>query len=47
METGTWIADKDFVDSMLVTVNPDITSSDINNVMTSLSFDTIKEMMAS
>lgn len=47
METGTWIADKDFVDSMLVTVNPDITSLDINNVMTSLSFDTIKEMMAS
>lgn len=47
METGTWIADKDFVDSMLVTVNPDITAADVNNVMTSLSFDTIKEMMAS
>lgn len=47
MEEGTWIADKDFVDSMLVTVNPDITAEDVNNVMTSLSFDTIKEMMAS
>lgn len=47
MEEGTWIADKDFVDSMLVTVNPDITAEDVNNVMASLSFDTIKEMMAS
>lgn len=47
MEAGTWIADKDFVDSMLVSVNPDITAADVNNAMTSLSFDTIKEMMAS
>lgn len=47
MEAGTWIADKDFVDSMLVSVNPDLTAADVNNAMTSLSFDTIKEMMAS
>lgn len=46
MEAGTWIADKDFVDSMLVTVNPDITSEEVNAQMTALSFDTIKEMMS-
>ena len=40
-ETGNWIANKDFVDQMLVTVNPDVTSDDINVIMQSL----IKEMM--
>lgn len=44
-ETGNWIANKDFVDQMLVTVNPDVTSDDINAIMQSLSFETIKEMM--
>ena len=46
METGSWIADKDFVDSMLVTNNPDLTSADVNEIMQSLSFDKIMEMMA-
>ena len=45
-DAGTWIADKDFVDSMLVTVNPDLTSGDVNDLMTSLSFETIQAMMA-
>ena len=45
-ETGNWIANKDFVDQMLVTVNPDVTSDDINAIMQSLSYEKIKEMMA-
>ena len=44
-ETGNWIANKDFVDQMLVTVNPDVTSDDINAIMQSLSYEKIKEMM--
>lgn len=44
-ETGNWIANKDFVDQMLVTVNPDVTSDDINVIMQSLSYEKIKEMM--
>ena len=44
-ETGNWIASKDFVDQMLVTVNPDVTSDDINAIMQSLSYEKIKEMM--
>lgn len=44
-ETGNWIANKDFVDQMLVTVNPDVTADDINAIMQSLSYETIKEMM--
>lgn len=30
---------------MLVTVNPDVTSDDINAIMQSLSYEKIKEMM--
>lgn len=37
-ETGSWIANKDFIDQMLVTVNPDVTSDDINAIMQSLSY---------
>ena len=44
-ETCNWIANKDFVDQMLVTVNPDVTSDDINVIMQSLSYEKIKEMM--
>lgn len=44
-ETGSWIANKDFIDQMLVTVNPDVTSDDINAIMQSLSYEKIKEMM--
>ena len=44
-ETGNWIANKDFVDQMLVTGNPDVTSDDINAIMQSLSYEKIKEMM--
>ena len=46
IEAESWIADKDFVDSMLVSVNPDITSDDINAIMTALSFESISEMMS-
>ncbi len=42
-ETGNWIANKDFVDQMLVTVKPDVTSDDINAIMQSLSYEKIKE----
>ena len=44
-DAGNWIANKDFVDQMLVTVNPDVTSDDINAIMQSLSYEKIKEMM--
>ena len=37
-----WIANKDFVDQMLVTVNPDVTSDDINAIMQSLSYERLK-----
>ena len=44
-DTGTWIAGKEFVDSMLVTNNPDITPEDINKIMASLNVESISAMM--
>ncbi|SBW02166.1 S-layer protein [uncultured Eubacteriales bacterium] len=45
-DAGNWIAGKKVVDSMLTTVNPGLTADDINAFMESLSFETIKELMA-
>lgn len=45
-DAGNWIAGKEVLDSMLATVNPNLTADDINAFMESLSFETIKEMMA-
>lgn len=45
-DTENWIADKEVVDSMLVTENPDVTGESINDFMTSLSYEKIKELMA-
>ncbi len=45
-DAQNWIAGKAFVDSMLCTVNPDLTAADIQNIMESMSFETISEMMA-
>jgi len=44
-DTGTWIAGKEFVDSMLVTKHPDITPEDINKIMAGLNVDSISAMM--
>ena len=39
---ATGLPTTDFVDQMLVTVNPDVTSDDINAIMQSLSYERLK-----
>lgn len=45
-ENDTWVADKEFVDSLLVTDHPDITATDINRILANLTTDAITKMMS-